>query len=431
MSMAEKESLPSHKSTYSPLSKVAVAGLFIFLAIYGHSLSVVVALTSALLIGASMSNFSLRQVLLSNLTWYLPFVALADVVVFSSPSEDKAVSFPVFTSIYVFARVMRALIPVPMLAKGMAMAALLIGIGFHLGQGTFFDTVPVLDELALRIGKNPAGWTIGFGFVGVLIAFGRGVERRGTLIAWGAVTLAILAALILADSVTPVIAIFALAFLIAVIFIMRGISTKTRLPGEKAMAIAAVTSLALLGLALLLQNLTERFRPIGSASIGSGSMGSGSMEVLVRDFSNLTGRNRLWQCYIDAVSSNLEDPWAEAVTCSGWGANHLHNIFLQSHLMGGFPLAITLMVAMAIIGVHALICALRASTSDQLLEAIFTLGLTAIAFVVGLAESFMTYDLLFGTIAIFLAPPPARRFISSRFSRLAPSKKAQRLGQRR
>lgn len=414
MTMAAKKPFFRQESTNSLLIKVAAVGLFTFLAISDHSLAVVIALASALLLGASMSDVSLRQVLLSNLTWYVPFVALLVVVAFFQPSIHKAVSVIVIVGIYVLARVMRAVIPIPILSAGMAIAALLIGIGFQLGQGTFFAPVPVLDAWAPRIGKNPVGWTIGFGFVGILIVFARSPRHRGALLAWIGGVLALLVALILTDSVTPVIAILALAALIAVIFVIRAFIAKIRLPWEKPVAVTAFTSMALLGLALLMQNLAKRFQPLES----------GSMGILDRDFTNLTGRSRIWECYFEAVSSSTPDPWAETVTCSELRLAHLHNIFLESHLMGGFPLAIALLAAIAIVGVSALIRAVRASTSDELLDAIFTLGLTAIAFVVGLAESFITYELMFGTLAIFLAPPPARRFISPGVGRLLPSKKA-------
>ena len=387
--------------TDSLLSRVAAVGLFSFLAISNHSLAVVIALTSALLIGVSISQVPMRQLLLGALTWFAPFIVILIVVAFLQTSTQKALSLLTLVAIYFFARFVRASVSTSVLAAGMAMAALLIGVGYQLGMGSYFGPVSELEVIALRTDKNPVGWTIGFGFVGSVIAFAQTAGRRGPATAWALVTLALIVVLVLADSATPVIAILVLTSLIAVILLSRGLLKKPELVWQKAVTGIALAMTMLVGLVLLIQNMAGQVQVIDS----------GSTTILNRDFGTLTGRTRLWGCYLDAVSSNTPDSWSETVTCAGWAAAHLHNIFLESHLLGGFPLAIALFVGMALIGISQFTRALRAQATNEFLDALFAMGLIVVAFVVGFAESFITYELLFGTFAVFLSPPPARHVV--------------------
>jgi hypothetical protein len=326
----------------------------------------------------------------------LPFIVVLSVVIAFQLGDRGDLALGGVVGSYVIARMLRAVLSLTMLAAAIASTSLLVGFGRLIGSSELSGFIPFASDIAAATGKNPAGWTIAFGLIAavILLLNSRLGGIRFTVGLPLVVGLAVLLAL--SDSVTSVLAagaaLAAMALVAMVVAVRRG---PLRQYARRASVISAVGA----GIIALVVTLPNIFYQAGDAS----------SQLLSRDFASLTGRDAIWECYFqNGILGTSEQPWRDTQTCSGFTPHHLHNVFLESHLIGGFVLAFLLFLGLTIVMVAQGRRAVCARSVKSFVSAVFALGLTVVGFTVGLTESFLYWELVFGAVVLFAAPPVAQ-----------------------
>lgn len=375
---------------------VAALSLFVYFAVGSYSLTAMVAVLAMFFVATQASRIDVELLARSLVTPYLPFIVVLSVVIAFQLGDRGDLALGGVVGSYVIARMLRAVLSVTVLSVAIAATALLVGLGRLIGSSELSGFIPFASDIAAATGKNPTGWTIAFGLIAavILLLNSRLGGIRFTVGLPLVVGLAVLLAL--SDSVTSVLAAgtasVAMALVAMVVAVRRGpLRDYTR----KVSVLSAVGA----GIIALVVTLPNIFSQAGDAS----------SQLLRRDFGSLTGRDAIWECYFqNGILGSSEQPWRDTQTCSGFSPYHLHNVFLESHLIGGFVLAFLLFLGLTIVMLVQGRRAVDARSIKSFVSAVFALGLTVVGFTVGLTESFLYWDLVFGAVALFAAPPVMR-----------------------
>lgn len=376
---------------------VMSVSLFVFLAFSYASLAVLLILIVALLLAYLTKPESLLKVLRSLVTPYLPFVILLLVAGLVFPGETSQYMILTVVVSYLLARVVVAIAPLQWILAGAGLAGFFVVLGRQIGVSSLAIWVPFSSELANITDKNPTGWTGAFGLVALAVLLLTYVRTALGFVVLGAIIAGLSGLLVFVDSLTSLLAVIVSLVAVAVILFSRSFrQTSLRRVGR----IGGRTILAV-GLALV---------AVVAALNLSGPQNWPNPGLLQRDFSSITGRDTIWLCYFDtAIVGRSDTPWADTKECAGGFPQHLHNIFLESHLIGGIPLSVALIIGIVWSLVWGIRHATRAVTPSQFAQSLFTLGIAASTLTIGMAESFIFWELVFGAVVVFVAAPTLLR----------------------
>lgn len=379
----------------SPVAKVAVVlslvAVFSSFALGARSITLLAAPLALVIVVAIIHFGDLRAPFRALLTPYAPFIVLLALSIpFQQHFSPRALVAIVMA--YAFARLFRLLLPLSWIAWGIAFTALIVGLLRMLRNVDALGNVEIFAEAAAIVGKNPTGWTLAFGAAAAIALVILSWGSRRSLIASSTLVFSIIALLVLADSVAPLVAAASMLFVVGALLLISAYRKNSSHLGLRPLAGTLLGSSG--GLAGLL--LVANFTP---------GLSGGLWDYLQRDFSNLTGRDVIWQCYIQAVSSQAADPWQATLECTPFTPAHLHNIFFETHLISGWLAALALLGGVLTSIVLAVRHATRASNLRDLTTHLFALAVGIVVLLVGLVESFLYYFLIFGAVIVFLAPP--------------------------
>jgi hypothetical protein len=340
------------------------------------------------------------------LTPLSPFIAALLVVSFFQDSLAQAFSLLALVAGFVWARLMRLTLTARPLLIGIAGSALLVGSLYLAGISEAGQFLKLQLYFTSFGGKQSAGWAVAFGIVALLALLVQNIDESGwiktSVVVLGAVELLML---FFMDSVSALIAALGVIFLFALLLLVDSSGkaqswSLSRPTGFVGLFIATA------GGALL---WTANFAISDPSSLNS----------LRRDYSSFTGRDVIWGCYREAVTSGATDIWPEVEGCVSWPVSDLHNIFLQTHFIGGLLLAVLLALGLLTMLVNGFIGFRSSTSSYQAAWAFFSVGTASVALLVGTMEAFLYYPIGFGAIVLFLGSDSmASNWVSRKLDRV-------------
>lgn len=366
---------------------------FIPLAFGPRTLMALLAPVALLSIFSRWTSNSWRPAFSSLVTPFLPFILIILVLVPFQEKASGALNLLTLIAVYVLARVLRATFSLTLIVWGIVMSALLVATVRQLGHLDLILLGIDFEKISEINGRNPAGAIVGFGLIAayalVVLTFrSRGAVRTLTVLCFGLISLS----LFFSASIAPTLAGLTAAAVITVMaWFSRG---QDDLFGRSSGRFFGFSLASSLFMTLII--LGMNFRDLTIAGLG----------FLERDFSTFTGRAQIWECYIDAVRNSSMAPWEDTLLCTEPNnPANLHNIFLESHSLGGWVLALSLLAGFLL----ALVLGIRqiriGKSSEEIGGGLFYLGTTLVGLILGLAESYV-FVFLFPTLALFLASPP-------------------------
>lgn len=379
----------------SPVARVAVVlslvAVFSSFALGARSITLLAAPLALVMVVAIVHFGDLKAPLGALLTPYAPFILL---VAISIPFQERFAprALVAIVMAYAFARLLRLLLPLSWIAWGVALTALIVGLLRVLRNVDALGNVELFAEAAGIVGKNPTGWTLAFGAAAAIALMVQAWGSRRSLIASSPLALSIITLLVFADSVAPLVAAATMVFVVGALLLISAYRKNSSHLGLRPLAGTLLGSFGGLAGLLLVANIAP-------------GLSGGLWDYLQRDFSNLTGRDVIWQCYIQAVSSQAADPWRATLECTPFTPGHLHNIFLETHLISGWLAALALLGGVLGSIVLAVRHATRASNLRDLTTHLFALAVGIVVLLVGSVESLLYHSLIFGAVVVFLAPP--------------------------
>lgn len=378
----------SLQSRLSPLVEpLAVAGLLLSFAYVGRSILSLVAPIALLLILAQRRPHGLRGFWQNLWTPFAPLILVTLVASFFQETLTEGLQLWAFATVYVLARLVRFAVSPTAVLFGAALVAFIIAVLRQLSLTPVTDAVPLLNKLAEIHGRNPAGTATTFGVVALLVLtwYLSGPKVLRLMLSVWLSVLAIL--LFISNVMTAVIGAAAAAVALGAVSLLLFVKSspkKTFLdPGF--WVASSITGVVALGVIAVVNALS-------AAGANPGA------EVLQRNFTNLTGRRNIWECYFEVVQEGLPSPWLETLACLGSDHANLHNTYLQAHLIGGIPGFIAAIFAFgAAVWISTRMIA-RATNRTEALQGVMGLGFGMLGLVFGLAESYLfiyTYPAFF------------------------------------
>ncbi len=340
-------------------------------------------------------HISLKSLGKALVTPMLPFVMVLGVAAFFQDDIAKALWLLGIVSSFILARFIRHLVPLNTALLGMALIGVALGLIYQANNGPLGNWT-IINELESNLGgKNPAGWSLAFGLVAILSLLISVINRRAASLAAILSAVIVIGLLVFSDSVTSLVAGIAVILISGLVSVVRSRKDQEFSAYFRPYAWIFVGTTTLLGLLVAVTNTVP------------GAFEE-NFSFLRRDFSSFTGREFIWNCYLSSVSSDSSTPWEDTVSCVPFPPAHLHSIFLESHLIGGWALVVSLSFGLLGTIVWGLIRATRAKDLRDVSEGSFAAGVSVASLAIGAVESFVFYPVAYGALVLFFAGPIAR-----------------------
>lgn len=267
----------------------------------------------------------------------------------------------------------------------------LLGASLSLAIWSYLGMVEQVETTLLGnfLGKNPTGWVLAVGLIASAVLILAYQHRTWVALALVLTFSALSLTLLLSNSLLSFLAGHSVVLILLALggFIrISSLARKTRSgqffrPWKTMVFLLVVATLVFLG---------RQFGP------------GISLPISQRNFETFTGRDEIWACYL-AVSNNAPQSsvWSETVACSGFTPHHLHNIFLEAHYVGGWPLLLALGFGILTQLAHATYFILRSDAIDP--DSYVAVGFPMLGLLVGLGESFLFQEQSLLTLSFMVA----------------------------
>lgn len=339
-------------------------------------------------------HVSLRSMGQALVTPMLPFVMVMGIAAFFQDDISRSLWLLGIVSSYVLARLLRQLVAFNPALLGLALVGVSLGLVYQASKSPL-GSWEIVNELESNLGgKNPAGWSLVFGLVALFSLLISVINQRAIGLAVVVSTAIFIGLLVFSDSLAALVAGIAVVLISGFVSIVRSPKNQEFRAYFRPYAWIFAGTTAFLGLLVALANTLP------------GVFGE-NFGFLRRDFSTLTGREFIWNCYLDAVSRGSYRPWEDTVSCVPFQPAHLHSIFLESHLIGGWALVISLLFGLFGTMIWGLVRAITAHDLRGVSEGLFAAGVGVSSLAIGAVESFIFYPVAYGALILFFASPTA------------------------
>lgn len=384
------------------ISVLAVAIAFVPLGLSHRPGAALVSIAAIGTIALVLNANSLGDVVRNFLDPFLPLVVMALVFTLAASNSGQAKIFLLIFLTFVIARATRSLLAVELLLPGLAIFSLALSVIYfsHLAVPGSFP-LQLFNNLD-SIGKNQVGWAVAFGTLAaaalVHLSWDSGLLPRIFSVLLFASTLLVSASL---DSLTGFIAAL-IGLSVTSFFSFLSIIVRNPLRGIVPTAPVAITfSAGIIGLSAVtaMNYLADTIPGFGVASD----------RFLQRDFSTLTGREKIWSCFSDASNVPRSEALQYTQECTvqkgAPSPGHLHNNYLELSLHGGWPAAAVLIVVFAGAAILATVRLFnRSRDSSSRASEFFALSAVIAGALISVTESFLFNPYLFAAFALFLGP---------------------------
>ena len=372
------------------LSAFLISGVFAPFTLGQGRVTDFAGLISLAVLVALVFRFPLKSFGLTLVTPMLPFVLILLAVAPLQDTLGRAYLAFSLVSAYVLARVIRSLVPFAVSLVGLSAIGVGLGLTYLVSNGPL-ESWELIRELQSNFGgKNPAGWALVFALVAMISVLVHIIKQPVASVLVATLAGISIVLLIYTNSVTSLIAGIAVILLAGVVSLFR--SRKNDVLRKYFRPYSLIFLVATFVAGML----------VTSANLVPGVFGQ-SFDFLRRDFSTATGRGYIWDCYFEAVLSESSRPWEDTMTCTPFPPGHLHSIFLESHLIGGWFLVITLLGGVFAITVLGFLKALLGKSPREISEGFFASGIGVATITIGSVESFIFYPVAYGALVLFFA----------------------------
>lgn len=383
------------------LGTLALSAAFAPLALSHRPTSGLVSVAGITVLALALVSKSSRDIGRNFVDPFLPFVALALALGLMTARADVVRIFASIALVFVVARATRKLISVDILLPGIAIFAIGVSTLYFLRLASpdlfLLDLFTNLDS----IGKNQVGWVTAFGIVAsggfVHFSWNSGPPRR-------ILSLSIFGMLLLIgfslDSMTGLIA--ALSGLLLASFVL-SLNESRRNPfagiiKNAPVAItfgAGVVGLSAIATANILAEIVNDF-------------GQRTGRFLQRDFSTVTGRDKIWSCFDEASQIPQAEVWLYTQECTiqkgAPAPGHLHSNFLELLYYGGwFTLAVFVFGLLLTIILSSYRLLISEKSVESKSSEFFALSSAAAGSLISISESFLIGPYYFAAFVLFLA----------------------------